>query len=131
MDIVEEPDQDPVLFSGPARSDSKDGPGTHYIDLSFRDELKKIINFEVKFSFKRNYWVVIPSPTNTVDNPPPGCIAVYLEVLEHGLRFPLPKVIMEILHSYDISISQLVPNSWASIHSFVATCKLKRPECTD
>jgi len=55
---------------------------------------------------------------------------VYLEALEHGLQFPLPKVVMEILRTYDISIAQLVPNAWASILSFVATCKLKRLECT-
>ena len=33
MDIVEERDQDPVLSSNPARSDSEDGPDTHYINL--------------------------------------------------------------------------------------------------
>jgi len=94
-DIVEELDQDLVLSSGPARSNPKDGPGTHYIDPSFREELKKMVNFEVKFFFRRNYRVVIPSPTDTVDNPPPCCIAVCLEALEHGLRFPIPKVFME------------------------------------
>jgi len=33
--IVEEPNQDPVLSSSSARSDQEDGPGTHYIDPSF------------------------------------------------------------------------------------------------
>ena len=81
--------------------------------------MRKVINFEVKFSFRRNYRVIVPSPTDTVDNPPPGCVAVYLEALELGLRFPLPKIIMDILRTYDISIAQLVPNAWASILSFV------------
>jgi len=92
--------------------------------------VKKIINFEVKFSFKWNYRAVFPSPTDTVNNSPLGCITVYLEALEHGLRFPLPKVVMEILRTYDISIAQLVLNAWASILSFVATCELKHLECT-
>ena len=35
IDIVEEPDQDPVLCSGSAPSDQEDGPGTHYIAPSF------------------------------------------------------------------------------------------------
>ena len=129
-DIVEEPDQDLVLSSGLARSDPEDAPNTHYINPSFRGELKNIINFEVKFSFKRNYQAVIPSPTDNVDNPPPGCIAVYLEALEHGLQLPLLKVVIEILRTYDIAIAQLIPNAWASILSFVATCKLKCLECT-
>jgi len=55
---------------------------------------------------------------------------MYLEALELGLHFPLPKIAMEILRTYDISIAQLVPNAWASILSFAATCKLKRLECT-
>ena len=49
-DVVVEYDQDPTLSEGPARSDPEDGPGTHYIDPSFRDELQKIVNFEVNFS---------------------------------------------------------------------------------
>ena len=92
-DIVEELDQDPVLSSGSARFGPEDDPSIHYIDRSFRDGLKMIIDFQIKFSFKRNYWVVILSPTDTVNNPPPGCIAVYLEALEYGLRFPYPKLL--------------------------------------
>jgi len=124
-DVVEEPDQDSAPSEGPARSDPEDGPGTHYIDPSFRNELQKVINFEVKYSFRRNYRVIAPSPTDTVNNPPPGCVAVYLEALELGLRFPLPKIVMDILRTYEVAIAQLVPNAWASILSFAATCKLK------
>ena len=51
-DVVVEPNQDLTLSEGPARSDPDDGPGTHYIDPSFRDDLLKIVNFEVKFSFR-------------------------------------------------------------------------------
>ena len=88
------------------------------------------MNFEVKFSFRRNYRVIIPCPTDTVDKPPLGCVTVYLEALELGLRFSLPKIAMEILRTYDIAIAQLVPNTWASIFSFATTCKLKHLECT-
>ena len=84
----------------------------------------------MKFSFRRNYRVLVPCPIDTVDKPAPGCVAVYLEVLELGLRFPLPKIIMEILRTYDVSIAQLVSNAWASILSFAATYKLERLECT-
>jgi len=38
-DVVVEPNQDPTLSEGPARSDPEDGPVTHYIDPFFRDEL--------------------------------------------------------------------------------------------
>ena len=95
-DIVEEPDQDPVLSGGIAQSDPEDGADTHCIDPSFRDGLKKIVNFEVNFSFKWNYRVVIPSPSDTADNPPLGCVVVYLEALELDLQFPLPKVCQKV-----------------------------------
>jgi len=129
-DVVVESDQDLTLSEGPARSGLEDGPGTHYIDPSFRNELRKIVNFEVKFSFRRNYQVLVPSPTDTVDTPPPGCVAVYLEASELGLRFPLSKIVVDILCTYDVAIAQLVPNAWPSILSFAATCKLKRLECS-
>ena len=74
--------------------------------------------------------MLVPSPTGTVDKPPPGCVAVYLEALELGLHFPLPRIIVDILCTYDIAIAQLVPNAWAFILSFPATCKLKRLECS-
>ena len=77
-DVVEEPGQDPAPSEGPAGSDLEDGPGTHYID--FHNELRKVINFEVKFSFRRSYQLIVPSPTDTVDKPPPGCVAIYLEL---------------------------------------------------
>jgi len=97
IDIVVEPDQDPILSNGPTRSDPYNRHGTHYIDPFFCYELKKIVDFEVRLCFKWNYRVVIPSSTDTVDNSPSGCIAVYLEALKHGLRFSLLKVIMKIL----------------------------------
>jgi len=66
---VEEPEQDSTPSSGPSRSGLEDVPNSYYISPSFHDKLKNIIGFEVKFSFKRNYKVVIPLPIDTVDNP--------------------------------------------------------------
>jgi len=59
-DIVEELDQDLIFSSGLAWFDSKDGLDDHHINPSFHDKLKKRVNFEVRFSFKWNYWVAIP-----------------------------------------------------------------------
>jgi len=68
--------------------------------------------------------VVIPSPTDTVDNSLPVCAAVYLEALEHGLHFLLLKVVIEILRTYDIVIAKLVLKVWASILSIIALASL-------
>ena len=127
--LVEEWEHNLAHSYSPARSDLEDGLDSHYINPFHCDELKKIINFEVKYSFQRNYRVIVPSPTDAIDNPPPRCIGVYLEALEYDLQFPLPKIVMEILQMYDITVVQLICNAWVSIQLFIATCKLKRLEC--
>ena len=76
---------DSTPSSGPSRYDSKDKPNTHYIDPSFHDNLKKISTFKLSFSFKHNYRVIVPSPTDIMMNSHPGCIMVYLESLKHDL----------------------------------------------
>jgi len=65
-------------------------------------------------------FLIIPPPSDARDNLPPGCVTVYLEALEHGLRFSLLKVVMEILGTYDIAIAQLVSNTWVLILLFIA-----------
>ena len=55
--------------SSPDRSDLEDGPGTS-TNPTFHDEVKKVTNFEVKSSFKRNYKIIVPSPTDVVSDPP-------------------------------------------------------------
>jgi len=52
------------------------------------------------------------------------------EDLRVYLWFPLPKVVTQIFRTYDILVAQLVPNAWASILPFIATCNLKRLGCT-
>jgi len=66
---VEESEQDSTPSTGPSKSGPEYVPDSYYISPSFHDKLENIIGFEVKFSFKRNYKVVIPLPIDTVDNP--------------------------------------------------------------
>ena len=94
-DIVDVPKLDPIPYSGPAKSDPEYIPGSHYINSSFSGEVSKVTDFVVTFSFKSNHRVIVPLPINTVVNPPLSCIAMYLEALEHGLRFPLPQIVMQ------------------------------------
>lgn len=53
--MVDASEFDPTPSSGPAKFDIEDGPDTHYIDPSFRDELKRISKFKLNFVFKHNY----------------------------------------------------------------------------
>jgi len=75
-DVVDAPQLDPVPSSSPTRSDLDEGAGSHYINPSFHRELKKVTDFEMKFSFERNYRVIVLSPTDTVVKPPSSCIVV-------------------------------------------------------
>ena len=69
-DIAYEPEHDPALSYDPSRSDPVDVPNTYYSNLFFCYELKKIVNFEVKFSFKWYYRMVVSSLIDIFDNPP-------------------------------------------------------------
>ena len=73
--------------------------------------IKKIIDFEMKYSFQYNYMVSVASHADTIDNPSPGCIGVNLEALEYDVQFPLPKIVIKILQMYDIAVVQLVRNA--------------------
>ena len=42
--------------------------------------------------------------------------------LYNGLRFPLPRFILELLHHYDIAPSQLAPNAWRILAAFYLGC---------
>ena len=83
--VDKESKQDPTPSSSHVRSDPEDGPDSYHINPSFYDEIKDILDFKVKFSFKHNYKMVIPSTADTIDNLHPGCVAVYPQALEYGL----------------------------------------------
>ena len=76
------------------------------------------------------YKFAIPDPHATVDRPPQGCIVVYWAALFYGLRFPLHRVVVEILNKYKFTLAQVMPTSWHNVYSFIATCELCRLSCT-
>lgn len=74
------------------------------------------------YRIKHPYALYIPEHTETLCTPQTGCIAIYKAYLELGLRFPLHPFITEVLHSYCLSLCQLMPNSVGSLVGFLATC---------
>ena len=58
----------PTPSNNLARFDLEDGPGTHYNKLTTGDKVKKVIDFEVKFTFKCNHKVVVPFRTYTMSD---------------------------------------------------------------
>ncbi|KZV32315.1 hypothetical protein F511_22762 [Dorcoceras hygrometricum] len=57
--------------------------------------------------------VVLPHPDERAHRPPPGFHTFYMNQIEMGLRFPIPRFIAALCHHIKISPSQLAPNSYS------------------
>lgn len=67
--------------------------------------------------------IIMPDPRSRMHQPPPGCLAFNVNMLEAGLRFPLEASVENILCKIDLCPAQLVPNSIRHILSFVIVTK--------
>jgi len=113
----------------PIRSDPKDGPGSHFADPKAITKLKRSA-LEKQYLLPAEYSFVILESDATVNESPVNCIAVYRVALNCGLRFPLHRVIREVLNKCELAPAQIVPTSWHNICSFIATCELCDLTCS-
>ncbi|XP_056691734.1 uncharacterized protein [Spinacia oleracea] len=124
-------DQTSSSFDDYPAPDPAGGPANFYLKPGWRKTLKgHIDHLNKKYSLKGEYILYRPGVLHTILTPSPGCTAVYKSGLQLGLRFPLHPFIVELLSAYNLSICQLMPNSWASINSVLAICDLLRVRCT-
>ncbi|KZV06567.1 hypothetical protein F511_45952 [Dorcoceras hygrometricum] len=63
--------------------------------------------------------VVLLHPDERAHRPPPGFHTFYMNQIEMGLRFPIPRFIAALCHYIKISPSQLAPNSYIFLLTFV------------
>ena len=61
---------------------------------------------------------------------PHGCITVYEQALVAGLRFPLAAPIVEVFSVVGLCPSQLSPNGWRCLSTFVLCCRARDIEPT-
>ncbi|XBH97858.1 uncharacterized protein LOC119341004 [Triticum dicoccoides] len=54
--------------------------------------------------------------------PPPGCVCVYAEALEAGMRVPLHGFFCDVLAHFGIAPTQLAPNGWRILAGFLVLC---------
>ncbi|MQM15509.1 hypothetical protein Taro_048455 [Colocasia esculenta] len=59
-----------------------------------------------------------------------GCFVLSLDLLEAGLRLPMPEIAKELLWSWKVAPIQLTPNSWRTIFVFCIICRKKKIEAT-
>ncbi|MQM06185.1 hypothetical protein Taro_039003 [Colocasia esculenta] len=60
----------------------------------------------------------------------PGCFVLSLDLLEAGLRLPMPEIAKELLRSWKVAPIQLTPNSWRTIFVFCIICRKRKIEAT-
>ncbi|KZV38444.1 hypothetical protein F511_41143 [Dorcoceras hygrometricum] len=62
-----------------------------------------------------HYEIMIPMAEDRAHLPPEGYHTFYLNHLEMGLRFPVPRFIQNLCDHFRVSPSQLIPNSYSSL----------------
>ena len=105
----------PTPQSVPVRDD--------FVDNIDREKLEKEI-IRGQGPRGEEFSVVIPSKGNAVTDAPEDCFAVYTQVLDFGVRFPLPDFINNLLKRYNIGICNLTPNSWHHIITYASACSI-------
>lgn len=66
----------------------------------------------------------LPGDTDRANHSSPGRITVYEDFLQSGLRFPLPTLLLDLLKHYQLSLSQLIPNSIRMLIGFLILCRI-------
>ncbi|THU58394.1 hypothetical protein C4D60_Mb03t13780 [Musa balbisiana] len=74
------------------------------------------------YSIPEGYVLLAPEPGQRAYDPIPKGIALTLDAVEAGLRFPLHPVISSCISWWRISLSQMAPNSWRYLVAFLGEC---------
>ncbi|KZV30466.1 putative galacturonosyltransferase-like 3 [Dorcoceras hygrometricum] len=84
-----------------------------YEEKSSNLRLSDIATIKEKGGTMGKFEVVLPHPDERAHRPPPGFHTFYMNQIDMGLRFPLPRFIAALCHYIKISSIQLAPNSYS------------------
>lgn len=107
--------------------DLKGGPGSQFplpslINGLMEDPRRQAARFKIRDSY--NY-LVRPEAFYTILTPPPACTtAVYYKAMDMGLRLPLTPFVKELLNVYNVTLTQISPNSWGGIVAVQVLCEM-------
>ncbi|MQL71895.1 hypothetical protein Taro_004188 [Colocasia esculenta] len=82
------------------------------------------------FRIGEEYEIVLMREDESYLTQRPGCFVLSLDLLEAGLRLPVPEIAKELLRSWKVAPIQLTPNSWRTIFVFCVMCRKKKIEAT-
>ncbi|RRT66866.1 hypothetical protein B296_00009104 [Ensete ventricosum] len=92
-------------------------------DFDSTVSLESLATIQKHFSIPNEYVLHAPRPRQRPCHPCLEGFSVYIDALEARLRFPLHPIIEECLEWWRISPSQVVPNSWCYLITFLGECK--------
>ena len=73
---------------------------------------KSMREIKLKYRFPSSIEVRLASSSERIDYKVPGWIGFYERAFIDGFRFPIPKLVWEVLNHYQLAPSQLMPNTW-------------------
>ena len=76
-----------------------------------------------RYSIPSEYELHVPRSGQRANDPFPSGFRLTLDALEAGLRFPLHPVIEACFSWWRISPSQMAPNSWRNMVTFLGECR--------
>jgi putative gypsy type transposon len=99
------------------------GPANYFIRTIWSDSLDKDLSLlKSQWALPDGYSLVKPRRKDSILDVPEGCIAIYKDAMDTGLRFPLHPFAVELLNAYNITVSELYPNGWGCIVAFLIIC---------
>ncbi|KAI4976775.1 hypothetical protein ZWY2020_050382 [Hordeum vulgare] len=76
-----------------------------------------------KYGVPKDRYPARPAGDLRASSPPPaGCVCVYADALEAGMRFPLHGFFCDVLAHFGIAPTQLAPNGWRIMAGFLVLC---------
>ena len=76
-----------------------------------------LVGLGVQYRFPRGCRLMEPAPMDHAATPPRGFVAISVQHLEAGLRFPVPPYLIELLNVLKLAPFQLTPNSYTQFSS--------------
>ena len=84
------------------------GPLNYFIRPTWSTTLDKDLSLvRERWALPDEYSLMKLGKKDNIKHVPEGCIGVYMDAMETGLRFPLHPLAIEVLNSYNIPVSEL------------------------
>lgn len=91
--------------------DPEGGPHSYYPDATFMKYMERNAKYVGTKFWIHNTFVRVKHVESML-TPPVGCVSVYHQSMQMGLRFPLHPFIRDLLNGYHLTLTNLLPNRW-------------------